>query len=56
MTDRIGTLELGKLADFIVVDGDPLQDISILRDRQKILMIYKDGGEVPRLNPRNLRS
>lgn len=56
MTDQIGTLEPGKLADLIVVDGDPLQDISILRDRRKILMVYKDGREVPRLNAPNLRS
>jgi imidazolonepropionase-like amidohydrolase len=56
MTDQIGTLEPGKLADLIVVDGDPLQDISILRDRQNILMVYKGGREVPRLNAPNLRS
>ena len=56
MTDQIGTLEPGKLADLIVVDGDPLQDISILRDRQNILMVYKGGREVPRLSAPDLRS
>jgi len=56
MADQIGTLEPGKLADLIVVDGDPLQDISILRDRQNILMVYKGGREVPRLNAPDLRS
>jgi imidazolonepropionase-like amidohydrolase len=28
--DRLGTLEAGKLADLIVVDGDPLSDIAVL--------------------------
>ena len=29
--DEIGTVEVGKRADLIVVDGDPLEDISVLR-------------------------
>ena len=56
MTDKIGTLEPGKLADFIVVEGDPLQDITVLRDRKKILKVYKGGAEVPRLEATYLRS
>jgi len=39
----IGTLETGKHADIIVVDGDPLKDIKILQDREKIRMVIKDG-------------
>jgi imidazolonepropionase-like amidohydrolase len=31
VSDRIGTLEPGKEADLVVVDGDPLQDIRALR-------------------------
>jgi imidazolonepropionase-like amidohydrolase len=31
MQDRIGTLEPGKLADLVVIDGDPLADISLTR-------------------------
>jgi imidazolonepropionase-like amidohydrolase len=42
MADRIGTLEPGKLADFVLVDGDPLTDITAL---QRIHMVVK-GGEV----------
>lgn len=41
--DKIGTLEKGKLADVILVDGDPLKDIKILRDKSKILMVLKNG-------------
>jgi imidazolonepropionase-like amidohydrolase len=39
----VGTLEVGKLADLLVVDGDPLQDVRLFRDRSKLLMIMKDG-------------
>ena len=45
MLDRLGTLEAGKLADIIVVDGDPLADIKILQGRERIQMVMK-GGEV----------
>jgi imidazolonepropionase-like amidohydrolase len=42
LADRLGTLEPGKLADLVVVDGDPLADISAL---QCIHTVVK-GGEV----------
>ena len=42
--DRLGTIEGGKLADLILVDGDPLADISILQQYQeKIVLIIQDG-------------
>ena len=40
---KIGTLEKGKLADLIVVDGNPLDDISLLQKKEKILAIMKEG-------------
>ena len=40
----IGTIEKGKFADLIVIDGDPLADISVLRDLQKLMLVMK-GGE-----------
>ena len=46
MGGRVGTLEPGKLADFLVVDGDPLADISILRDRSRLRHVFKDGKAV----------
>ncbi len=43
MADEVGTLEPGKLADILVVDGDPLADIRTLRDRESLLLIMKGG-------------
>ena len=43
---ELGTLEEGKLADLIVVDGDPLQDIKILQDIDQIKMVFKEGDIV----------
>lgn len=40
MGDQVGTLEEGKLADLIVVDGNPLEDLSAL---EEIDMVVKDG-------------
>ena len=40
----LGTLEPGKLADLILVDGDPLKDIKLLqRYREKITVIMQGG-------------
>jgi imidazolonepropionase-like amidohydrolase len=39
----LGTLEEGMLADMILVDGDPLKDLSILTDQSRLAMIMKDG-------------
>ncbi len=41
--DEFGTLEKGKLADVLVVDGDVLADISILEDRQRFLAVLQGG-------------
>ena len=40
MGDDLGTIQAGKLADLIVVDGDPSENISVLRN---IEMVVKDG-------------
>jgi imidazolonepropionase-like amidohydrolase len=46
MDDDIGTLEAGKLADILVVDGDPLTDITVLQDKRRLKLIMKDGALV----------
>ena len=40
---EIGTLETGKLADILVVEGDVLSDISLLQDRRKFLAVMQGG-------------
>ena len=40
---ELGTLEKGKLADVLVVDGDVLKDISILENRDKLLAVMQGG-------------
>ncbi len=41
--DEVGVLHEGMLADLLVVDGDPLQDVRILHDRSRLRLIMKDG-------------
>jgi imidazolonepropionase-like amidohydrolase len=41
--DKVGTLEVGKAADLLVVDGDPLSDISLLQDQSRLRLIMKAG-------------
>ena len=38
--DEFGTVTAGKLADIIVVDGDPLKDIAAIK---KVRMTFKGG-------------
>ena len=40
----LGTVEPGKLADLVVVNGDPLADITLLRDINRIALVIKDGA------------
>jgi len=39
----LGTLEEGKLADLILVNGDPLADVNVLNGPDNIVMVMKDG-------------
>ncbi|MEP6659262.1 MAG: amidohydrolase family protein [Acidimicrobiales bacterium] len=41
--DELGQLRPGWLADLIVVDGDPLADIAVLQDRDRMDLVMKDG-------------
>jgi imidazolonepropionase-like amidohydrolase len=40
---ELGTLEAGKLADVLVVEGDVLKDISVLEDRQRFVAVMQAG-------------
>ena len=45
---EIGTIEKGKWADLVVVDGDPLRDVRILQDSARIKQVWKAGVTVTR--------
>lgn len=44
--DELGTIEKGKLADLVVVAGNPLNDLEILNDRDHLSVIMQDGNFV----------
>ncbi len=44
--ETLGTLEVGKQADFLILDGSPLADIRVLQDRSKLKAVYKAGQAV----------
>ena len=50
LSDYIGTVEEGKQADLIVVDGDSLADISLLADASRVRMVVKEGEVVKDLD------
>ena len=49
LAESVGTLEPGKLADLLIINGDPLLDITVLADKRNIEFVYKDGECVSRL-------
>jgi imidazolonepropionase-like amidohydrolase len=54
IADRVGTLEAGKLADVLVVEGDPAEEIGVLRDKRRIVRMLKAGHDVPLLADRGV--
>jgi imidazolonepropionase-like amidohydrolase len=42
--DDLGLIKEGFLADMLLVDGDPTTDIKLMQDKNKLLMIMKDGS------------
>jgi imidazolonepropionase-like amidohydrolase len=43
---EIGTIEKGKRADLVLVEGDPLRDITLLQDKRRIKRVIKGGVTV----------
>ena len=43
LEDRIGTVEVGKDADLILVEGPPLDEIEVLADPDRIVGVIKGG-------------
>ena len=63
LNDMLGTLAVGKAADLLLVDGDPLADIHVLEDAENLALILKggqpvnmDGASVHRPATRNHRN
>lgn len=46
MDGQVGTLAAGKLADVLVVDGDPLSDIAHIADPGRRALVMKGGAPV----------
>ncbi|MDZ4288568.1 MAG: amidohydrolase family protein [Prosthecobacter sp.] len=42
-SDQFGTVEAGKLADILIVDGDVLADITLFEDRKRFLAVMQGG-------------
>ena len=40
---ELGQVQDGYLADLLLVDGDPLSNLALLRDPARLLMVMKDG-------------
>jgi imidazolonepropionase-like amidohydrolase len=43
LRDQLGKIVEGYLADILLVDGDPLRDITVLQNKARILAVMKDG-------------
>lgn len=43
MGDELGQIREGYLADLLLVDSNPLDDVSILQDKERLVLIMKDG-------------
>ncbi|TKB70981.1 MAG: amidohydrolase family protein, partial [Nitrospira sp.] len=43
MAQEIGTIEQGKIADLVLVNGNPLTKIGLLRDRDRLMGVMQNG-------------
>jgi imidazolonepropionase-like amidohydrolase len=52
----LGTLEPGKAADLLVVDGNPLDNLRVLADKRNIKLVFKEGQIVAQPQASSLRA
>ena len=52
LESQIGTIEAGKLADLVVVDGSPMDDVGMLHSAEAVHLVMQGG----KLVKENLRS
>jgi imidazolonepropionase-like amidohydrolase len=57
MSNELGTIRPGYLADLLLIDGDPIANVRILQDKSRLLAIMKDGEfhKAPRMNEQRRR-
>lgn len=51
MKDQVGVVEAGRLADLIVIDGDPEKDVTVLGQRDRLRMVMLGGRQVDLQRP-----
>lgn len=56
MEKDLGTVEAGKFADIIAVDGDPLKNIAVLQEKKNIQIVMKEGRVYADRRPGNSKS
>lgn len=56
MEDQLGTLESGKLADVLLVDGKPDEDIRVLRRSDHVKLVVQDGRIVKNAMPHTAKA
>ncbi|MGH3438873.1 MAG: amidohydrolase family protein, partial [Sciscionella sp.] len=55
IADEVGTLETGKLADLVALRRNPLDDVTVLQERESIELVMKAGDVVVDRRPGHLR-
>jgi imidazolonepropionase-like amidohydrolase len=46
LADKLGTIAAGKWADMVVIDGNPLEDVQLFAQPDKVVLVMKEGRVV----------